>query len=250
MRRALSSELLKLRTTRTFYALMLSALLLTAGLSVLAAAVGSWGPRATVAPGEDLVGFAFFGLAFAFVLGLLAVTTEFRHGTITPTLQAVPGRSRLVAAKLVTHLLAGLVLGLLAVALNLVLVEAVLSLRDISSGTSSGDVVRWELGLAIAGALFAALGVGIGAIVRNQVAALVGGFAWLFVVEPLLGAIPHVGHTVTRFGLGGLSDALDGFNGHGDDLLGRLPAGLVLAAYVALFAAVGAALLRRRDVTT
>lgn len=249
MRRALSSELLKLRTTRTFYALVLSAVLLTSGLSVVAAALGTWRIGET-APGQDLVGFSFFGLAFAFVLGLLAVTTEFRHGTITPTLQAVPGRSRLVAAKVATHVLAGLVLGVLTVVLNLLLVEAVLSIRDIDSGTSVGDVVRWVGGLGIAAALFAGIGVGLGAIVRNQVAALVGGFAWLFVVEPLLAAIPTVGDGVARFGLGGLSDGLDRFNGHGDNVLGQLPAGLVLAAYVVVFAAVGAALLRRRDVTT
>jgi ABC-2 type transport system permease protein len=249
VRRALSSELLKLRTTRTFYALVLSAVLLTSGLSVVAAALGTWRSGET-APGQDLVGFSFFGLAFAFVLGLLAVTTEFRHGTITPTLQAVPGRSRLVAAKVATHVLAGLVLGVLAVTLNLLLAEAVLSIRSIDSGTSAGDVVRWVGGLGLAAALFAGIGVGLGAIVRNQVAALVGGFAWLFVVEPLLGAIPTVGDGVGRFGLGGLSDGLDRFNGRGDDVLGQLPAALVLAAYVVLFAAVGAALLRRRDVTT
>jgi len=248
VRRTLSSELLKLRTTRTFYALVASAVLLSSGLTVVAAALGRWRAGGT-APGQDLVGFSFFGLAFAFVLGLLAVTTEFRHGTITPTLQAVPGRSRLVAAKVVTHMLAGLVLGLLAVVLNLLLVEAVLSIRDIDSGASAGDMARWVGGFAVATALFAAIGVGVGAIIRNQVAALVGAFAWLFVVEPLLGAIPTVGDSVRRFGLGGLSDGLDRFNGHGDDLLGQLPAALVLAAYVVLFAAAGAALLRRRDVT-
>jgi ABC-2 type transport system permease protein len=167
MRRALSSELLKLRTTRTFFALTLSAVLLVAGISGLGAALGTW--KHGVAPGEDLVGITTFGTLFALVLGVLAVSTEFRHGTITPTLLTVPSRGRVIAAKVVAHLLAGLVLGLLAVLLNLLLVGAILSLRGIDSGTSATEALRWIAGYGAAGALFAALGVGIGAIVRNQV---------------------------------------------------------------------------------
>jgi ABC-2 type transport system permease protein len=247
--RAFASELLKLRTTRTFYALVLSAVLLTVALSVLAASLSSWRPGET-APGEDLVGLAFFGQAFALVLGLLSVTTEFRHGTIAPTLLAVPARSRLIAAKVAAHLLAGFVLGLAAVLLDLLAVEAILGVRGIDSGTSPGEALRWSLGLAAGAALLAGVGVGVGTIVRNQVGALVGGFAWLFVAEPLLSAVPKVGDGFARFGLGGLSDGLDGFSGDGGiDLLPQIPAGLVLAGYVALAAVVGATLLRRRDVT-
>ena len=249
MKRAFASELLKLRTTRTFYALVLSAMLATAALSILAASLATW-ERGDTAPGEDLVGLSFFGLAFALVLGLLAVTTELRHGTITPTLLAVPARSRLIAAKVTAHMLAGLVLGLAAVLLNLLLVEAILGIRDIESGTSVAEAVRWSAGQGAAAALLAGVGVGVGAVIRNQVGALVGGFAWLFVIEPLLAAIPTVGDAIARFGLGGLTDALDGFSGEsGTDLLGQLPAGLMLAGYVVLAAVIGAALLRRRDVT-
>lgn len=245
---AFASERLKLRTTRTFYALVASAVLATLALSILGAALGRWTPSDTP-PGEDLVGAAFFGLAFALVLGLLAVTTEFRHGTIAPTLLAVPGRTRLIAAKVAAHVLAGFVLGLAAVVLNLVVVEAILQIRGIDGGTSLGEAVRWSLGTAVAAALFAGFGVGVGAVIRNQVGALVGGFAWLFVVEPLLAAIPTVGDQIWRFGIGGLADGLDGSGSDNADLLGQVPAGLVLAAYVVLAAAVGAALLRRRDVT-
>jgi ABC-2 type transport system permease protein len=246
---AFASERLKLRTTRTFYALVASAVLATLAVSILGAVFGRWKPGDTP-PGEDLVGAAFFGLAFALVLGLLAVTTEFRHGTIAPTLLAVPGRTRLIVAKVAAHVLAGFVLGLVTVVLNLVVVEAILQIRGIDGGTSLGEAVRWSLGTAVAAGLFAGLGVGVGAVIRNQVGALVGGFAWLFVVEPLLAAIPTVGDQIWRFGIGGLADGLDGSSGSDNaDLLGQLPAGLVLAAYVVLAAALAAVLLRRRDVT-
>ncbi|HEU4702091.1 MAG TPA: hypothetical protein VFS37_06365 [Conexibacter sp.] len=249
MTRALTSELLKLRTTRTFYALLVSAGLATVALAALGAAVGRWAPG-DAPPGEDLVGAAFFGMAFALVLGLLAVTTELRHGTITPTLLAVPRRERLIAAKVGAHLLAGFALGLAAVLVDLLLVEAILAGRGIDSGTSAGDAVRWSAGIASAASLLAGLGVGLGAAIRNQVGALVGALSWLFVIEPLLTAIPTVGDAIARYGLGGLIDGLDGFSGEGGvDLLGQLPAGLVLAGYVVLAAALGATLLRHRDVT-
>ena len=193
---AFASERLKLRTTRTFYALVTSAVLATLAVSILGAVFGRWKPGDTP-PGEDLVGAAFFGLAFALVLGLLAVTTEFRHGTIAPTLLAVPGRTQLIAAKVAAHVLAGFVLGLVAVVLNLVVVEAILQIRGIDGGTSLGEAVRWSLGTAVAAGLFAGFGVGVGAVIRNQVGALVGGFAWLFVVEPLLSAIPTVGDQIS-----------------------------------------------------
>jgi ABC-2 type transport system permease protein len=247
--RAFASELLKLRTTRTFYALVASAAFATVAIAALGAAIGRWSPGDTP-PGEDLVGAAFFGMAFALVLGLLAVTTELRHGTITPTLLAVPGRERLMAAKVAAHLLAGFVLGLAAVLVDLLLVEAILAGRGIDSGTSLAEAAGWSAGIASASALLAAVGVGAGAVIRNQVGALVGALSWLFVIEPLLTAIPTVGDAIERYGLGGLIDGLDGFSGEGGtDVLGQLPAALVLAGYVALAAALGAVLLRRRDVT-
>lgn len=248
MSRAIASELLKLRTTRTFFALVGSAALLVGAASVLAAALGRYGPGDTP-PGEDLVGIGYFALMFALVLGVLAVATEFRHGTIAPTLLAVPGRGRLIAAKLVAHLVAGFLLVLAAVVLDLVLVHLVLRIRDLDSGTSLSEAAGWALGLGVAGALIAGLGVGVGAIVRNQVGAIVGAFAWIFVIEPLLTAIPHVGDAIARYGVGGLLDAVDGIDADSaDNLPAQLPAGLLLAAYVAILAVVGALLLNRRDV--
>ena len=51
-------------------------------------------------PGPDLLGIAGLSQLFTLVLGILAVSTEFRHGTITPSLLVVPDRTRLVLAKL------------------------------------------------------------------------------------------------------------------------------------------------------
>jgi ABC-2 type transport system permease protein len=250
VRRALSSELLKLRTTRTFFALVLSAVLLVGAISVLGAALGTFDAARRVPPGEDLVGITFFGPLFALVLGVLAVSTEFRHGTITPTLLAVPSRRKVVVAKVVAHVLAGFALGLAAMVLNLLLVAAIFSARGIESGTTMGEALQWSAGVSLSAGLLAALGVAVGAIVRNQVGALVGALAWIFIVEPLLAIIPGLDSVLERFAVGSLIDGMNGFDdGSSGNVLAQTPAGLVLAGYVALLALVGVVLLRRRDVT-
>ena len=46
-----------------------------------------------------LVESAGFGAVLAMILGITMVTTEFRHGTITPTFLAAPSRERVLASK-------------------------------------------------------------------------------------------------------------------------------------------------------
>ena len=205
---ALSSELLKLRTTRTFLALVLAACCGRPDRRARRGARPFEGVRRRRARTSQL--FAGFVELFALVLGILAVTTEFRHGTITPTLLAVPSRTRLDAAKLVAHLLAGFVLGLLADAADVAVVEAILGLRGIETGHDRAGAARWALGFGAATALFAGFGVGLGAIVRNQVGAIVGALAWLFVVEPLLGVIPGFSDVVPKWFPGGASSEVAG----------------------------------------
>lgn len=248
MRRAVASELLKLRTTRTFMALAIACVGLGALIVALVGLLAKLGPVGD--HGADLVGVAGFAPIFALVVGLLAVTTEFRHGTITPSLLAVPSRARLVGAKLVAHLIAGGVLGLAAVGLDLLLAVVILEARGIEHGIAGGDAVRWLVGVTVAGALAAALGVGIGAIVRNQVGAIVGVFVWALLIEPLLTIVPAFEEPVQRFGLGGLIDGADGLPSEaGVTTLAQAPAALLLAVYALAAALIGAALLRRRDVS-
>jgi ABC-2 type transport system permease protein len=250
MRRALSSELLKLRTTRTFYALVGSALGLVLLIVGVAAATGDWSTSpGDTPPGLDLLGVATVAQLFALVLGILAVTSEFRHGTITPSLLVVPSRVRLLSSKLIVHVLAGLAFGVLTVALALLLSSAIFSLRDIDAGLTASDVLQNGIGTALAIALYAALGVGIGAVVRNQVGAIVGTLAYVFVIESLLTIIPGVDDAITKYGLGGVTNGLAPSDFSSDDVLAQVPAGLLLALYCALFAVAGAVLLKRRDIS-
>jgi ABC-2 type transport system permease protein len=97
-------------------------------------------------------------------------------------------------------------------------------------------------------ALNAAFGVGLGALVRNQVGAVVGVLVWGLVVEPLIGLIPGLKDVVPKWGLDGIANAVAGTSG-ADHPLGQVPAGFVFAGYCAVFVAAGIVLVRRRDVS-
>ena len=246
MIRLVGAELFKQRTTRTFYGLMGGAVALVLVISVLGSALGDF--KHERHPLENLVNIGGLSQVFAVVIGVLAVTTEYRHGTITPTLLAVPDRAKLVIGKLVAALLIGFVLGLACIGVVVVVALLIFSGRGISSGASGSDVVRFLAGGAVSAALNAAFGVGLGAIVRNQVGAVIGVLVWGFVLEPLIGLIPGLKDVVPKWGLGGISNEVAGTSSTAH-AFGQVPAGLVFAGYCAICVALGIAFMRRRDVS-
>ena len=249
MMRQTSAELLKLRTTKTALALIGSVL----GLTVLISAIATFTVEENARDFNvvDLLGISGFSQLIALVLGLLAVTTEVRHGTVTPTLVARPDRMLVMGAKLVSHVLAGLVLAAIAVAACTAIVLLGLSARGIDTGLESSDIVRIVVGQILAGGLWAAIGVGFGALVFNQVGAIVGALVWTFLVENLLTLIPTFGDWVQKYGINGASNGLGNIESENTgDVLGQVPAGLLLLGYAAAFVIAGAIAFRRRDITT
>lgn len=243
----MASELVKLRTTRTFFGVTGAGLGLLLLIVILAASFGEFGFGDE--PFTDLLGGSQLVAIFALVIGILAISTEFRHGTVTPSLLAVPDRARWAVSKLLANGLAGLVFGLAAALLSSLVVLLIFAVRDISPGADAGTVVSIIVGTMLSAGLLAALGVGLGAIVRNQAGAIVIGLVWLFVLEALVaGLVPALDEPITKYGVNGLLTGLSGGEGGGDHL-GQLPAGLLLALYAAVFLGAGILLLRRRDVT-
>ncbi|MGH3275713.1 MAG: hypothetical protein ACRDNZ_15485 [Streptosporangiaceae bacterium] len=182
---------------------------------------------------------------------MLSVTGEFRHKTITAAVLITPRRTPLLAAKLITMAAAGLAFGLLATGTGTAITLPLLAARHIPAGISVAGAAAIVAGGGIATALSAALGVGAGAIIRNQAGAIVTVLAFLYVAEPLLGFVPHLGTAIQQYGLGGLAAAAD----HTSSSLGTAPllgqaAGvLVLAGYAAVILLAATAVLRRRDIT-
>jgi ABC-2 type transport system permease protein len=236
-----SAEFLKLRTTRTAYGFLAAIVLLTLGV------VAANSANVDLRTKEDLVealSGAGIAAALLLVLGIVATTGEHRHGTITSSLLASPDRRRLIGAKVLAYFLTGALLGLAAVLATLAVAVPWLSARDapldlLDAGDYLGLFVK---GVAVS-ALSGAVGVGIGAIVRNQVAAVVGTLIYLFVLEPVIGVISSQAAAYT---IGGSQSALTA--APVDDALAPFPAGLVLAAWALALALAGAELEERRDV--
>jgi ABC-2 type transport system permease protein len=243
-----AAEALKARTTRGPFLLLLAQLIVT-GLGVAAVVGGDLlDPARRPAQLAQTVGF---GLVFATILGILLVTTEFRHGTITPTLLVEPRRERLVGAKAIAGLGAGVLVGAASAALMVAVALPWLSARGeplALGGDLTGAVVRIVAGFGLA----AVLGVGVGLLVRSQVGAIVVTLGWFFVGEallPLLGLLvdgDSGAATVNRYLPG---SAFDGFLQGGEgDLLAMWPALGLVVGYVAALVLAGLALTMRRDV--
>jgi ABC-2 type transport system permease protein len=109
-------------------------------------------------------------------------------------------------------------------------------------------VLKLIAGNTAAAALYAAIGVGLGALLRNQVGAIIGALGWIFLIEPLLTLIPGFEDVITRWFPTGAANALAG-TANSSDALDQVPAGLVLAVYAAIFVAAGLFVLRDRDVS-
>jgi ABC-2 type transport system permease protein len=236
-----SAEFLKLRTTRTAYGFLAAIVLLT--LAVVAANSANVDLR-TKEDLEEALSGAGIAAALLLVLGIVATTGEHRHGTITSSLLASPDRRRLIGAKVLAYLVTGALLGLAAVLATLAVAVPWLSARDapldlLDAADYLGLFVK---GVAVS-ALSGAIGVGIGAIVRNQVAAVVGTLIYLFALEPVIGVISS---GVAAYTIGGSQSALTA--APVEDALGPLSAGLVLATWALALALVGAELEERRDV--
>ncbi len=186
------------------------------------------------------------GALFAALLGAMSITAEIRHGTIRPTFLVTPWRERVVAAKVAVGIVIGAGFGLVAGAVAAAAGTAALQARGIDVQLVAGDYVLLIVGGAVAAALWAAIGVGVGAVVRSQVPALVGLCAWLLFVEGLLvGDVAGVGD-IGRFAPGAAAAALSGLD---PDTLLPPAAGLVLlAVYAAATSVVGALTTARRDV--
>jgi ABC-2 type transport system permease protein len=238
----LRSELLKQRSTQTtlyLFLAMFGLVALAVTMHVLALSADDLSTRTHQLEVFQVGSRA--GMLFAGLAGAIAITAELRYGTIRSTFFVTPRRSPVLAAKLAIGALVGIVFGLLAELLMTADAAVGLAARGIDNQLTAGDYLQLLTGGATAAALWAVAGVGVGALVRNQVAALVGLCVWMFVVESTSESfVPDFGRLLP--GSAGLALA-----GNSDKLSAAVGA-LLLVLYAAAIAAAGWRATLRRDV--
>lgn len=154
MTRLVRAELQKVLTTRMVWGLLAGCLLFVT-LNVVATVLVAGQPGAPTLdqPGgvRNVFAGAASGTVFVLVLGILGVTTEHRHMTITSALLVTPQRTRLVAAKLLTFLLLGALFAIAAAGLTAALAYPLPAAKDAS--LAGVDVPAILAGAATATAL-------------------------------------------------------------------------------------------------
>lgn len=244
MKAAFLAEVVKLRTTRTLISLFVAML----GLVLLAVALHGFGlPARDLAELSSqrrvLIAGETVGAVFAAPLGAMSITAELRHGTIRPTFLAIPNRRSVFTAKGLASVLVGLALGLMATAIAAAVGAFAFAARDIPTQLNSGDYVQLIVGGGVASALWAAIGLGVGSLVRNQVGAIVGIFIWLQIIENLLiDSVPDI----SRYMPGSLAQAIAG--SEIGALSSPIAALLLLIAYATVMLLIGSLRLVRTDV--
>lgn len=250
MIRLVRAELFKLRTTRMYLGLLVAATALVVLVTSLQFALGDdtsltiEGASAAVATQADLrsvLDVSGVAALFTLILGATALSGEHRHRTIATTFLLTPARGRVVAAKVVAYAMAGAVLGLVVEAAALIV--AVGWLAASGGPIPFGTTVLAGLALTpVSTGLAAGFGVGIGAAIPNQLAAVLAASGWVMLAEPLVGGV--VPEAALWLPFRGAGSAITGQN---PDLGASAGAALFLL-YLIILVGVGIEVTRRRDI--
>ncbi|MFJ8579546.1 ABC transporter permease [Micromonospora sp. NPDC093277] len=265
MRNVIRAELRRLLATRMWAVALVVAALLGGGLLGALALVGPENFTPPM-PGLDteagvrsvlgIVGFTAFVPA---ALGTVAITSEYRHRTIAVTFLFAPRRWQVLTAKLVAYGVAGLTYGIVLAGTAAVGLFGAAAARDVTLGMPVGTVLGLLARIGLAMVAYLLLGVAVGALLRNQIAALAVVVGYLYLGEALLMMIPGV-NLAYPFLPGGATAALTNYTYLVDamaeqlatrpvHLLSPVAGALLMLAYTLVASAVALLVPLRRDVT-
>lgn len=268
---AIRSELRKVFTTRLWWGLLLAVVLLdgliSLGFSFLVGRdFGGEGGSPFLHPNAGTIqlvfsaGFIYYLTPLIpLTLGVLLITSEFRHKTISATYLAVPVRPVVIAAKLVAVVVTGAIYALVHDGAVVAAGGGVLALRGQPTFLDTGQV--WQtLGISLLTFVcWALLGFGFGVLIQNQVAALLVGIGVGFLAQIILGIVFGIlsWTSASKWLPGNLSVGMlvtqDPTNGASSDASSPYfswwVSAIVLTAYGVGLAIIGSWITSRRDIT-
>jgi ABC-type transport system involved in multi-copper enzyme maturation permease subunit len=265
---ALRAELIKMRSMPGVWVTLCIAFPLTVLVIVgVLVAAGSDNPGHTfhyvhtLRQQRELLGAGYFGiLILAPIMGVLCVTGEYRHKTITTTFVLTPVRTSVLTAKVLTTALWSIFIGLLTlVAVAAIALPWNAGLGGVTSQVTdqAGAVIP---GLFASAVLLGLFGLGFGTLVKNQMAAILLTIGGSLILESLLVALARA---IFHYDLNWLPNAAGaalagdiarGFGGGGggrggERLLQWWQGGLVMLAWGIVPLTIGYFTTFRRDVT-
>jgi len=268
MIRSIKSELLKFFTTRMWWGMAIAIVLAGAGFALLfgfiftsdAATSGQGGPP-PITNDLDLARQVFtggigVGYLLTLAIGVMTIGSEYRHKTVTSTFLSNPKRVQVMGAKVVALLVIGAMYAVLSLVGSVVTGGLLLTAKGHSPFADPEIWRTLALALLVLG-LWALIGLGVGILIPNQVAALLIAIGVAWIIEPILGAVLGItswGGDITPYlpsqaTSAMLSTSTGGFNGNTVQTLSWWAGALVLAAYAAVMAGIGSWLTVRRDIS-
>lgn len=264
--RAVRAELRKFFTTRLWWGMaigiflagaafaLLFAILLTSDQAGAGGANGIPTGNPTQVANSVYTGGLSIGYLLLLTIGVIQIGSEYRHHTISSTFLAVPRRTTAMVAKVVALLVIGVGYGLVSLVGSVSVGAVVLGLRGEDAFPSSEVVRTLALSLLVLG-LWALIGLGVGILIPNQVAALLIGVAVAWIVEPVLVLALQAwdfghDHLAPYFPTEATNAIVNAVQNSPDDVrLSWWAAALTLAAWAAVLSSIGILLTTRRDVS-
>ncbi|WP_457099477.1 ABC transporter permease [Microbacterium sp. P5_E9] len=235
------------------------------GFVFSASATGSLGGNGPQLPAEGLPTLLYstatsIGYVFPLLIGTLMVTGEFRHKVLTPTFLATPRRGTVLWAKIFVGVLLGALYGVVGIVAAVGPAAAFLAGYGLDTELTSADTWAMFGRMLLAYVLWVFIGIGVGALVRNQVGAIVGVLVFTQFLEPVARAAASFVDglsDVTQYLPGAASDALVGASVFtasmattGESVqLEWWAGGAVLLGYAAVLVLLGYLFSWRRDVS-
>jgi len=185
---AVTAERVKLMSTRSPWWTSAVAVVIVIGLTAIV--VATWSPADGPVPFAVAGYFATFGMVVVMVMAAVAVTSEYRFGTIRTTFQAVPRRTPALLAKAAVVVPVAGVVGLVA---GFGAWGAAWLISPTAMSLSTGAEWRIVAGTGLVWAIAAVVALAVGILVRQTAGAVTILLVWALLLENLVGLIPRVG---------------------------------------------------------
>lgn len=273
------SELRKYFSTRMWWGMALAMFLVGALFTAFTGAFTLYG-ELPAGPGDSMIrvgdvlpelatariiysGGISFAYMLALVIGVLSMGQEFRHKTVSGTFLAGPRRHQVVVAKVVALVVIITVNAVGFLAGSLIGGGIVLTTADAAIFPQPPDLLQTFALMLLILIVWGLIGLGLGVLLTNQVAALFIGIAFTLIVEPLVAFgltfldggeafakfFPSQAATATLSLFSGVDPALAQAMGGGGEQLTWWGGALTLFGYALVMTLIGLVLTRRRDIT-